>query len=118
MHVEVPPSMLPTDVYIEVPPSMLSTDVCVCGILRLSRIPPLPPVWYSSDTTRREIYDSDSSTLPKRPLVRFNQIQCLSTLSFSFTAQQSQRVSLSELPHLEILFVSLSQFSNLKVTSP
>ena len=43
--------------------------------------------------------------LPKRPLVRCNQIQCLSTLSLGFTAQQSQRVSLSEFPHLELSFV-------------
>ena len=63
-------------------------------------------VRYSSDTMSREIYDSDSSTciLPKRPLVRYNQIQCLSTLSFGFRVQQSQRVSLSELPHLELSF--------------
>ena len=65
-------------------------------------------VWYSSDTTSREIYDSDSSTLPKGPLVRYNQIQCLSTLSLGSTAQQSQRASLSELPHLELSFVSPS----------
>ena len=75
-------------------------------------------VWYSSDTTSREIYDSDSGTLPKRPLVRCNQIQCLSTLSLGFTAHQSQKVSLSELPHLELSFVSLSQLSNLTVTLP
>ena len=62
-------------------------------------------VRYSSDITSREIYDSDSSTLIKRPLVRCNQIQCLSTLSLGFTAQQSQRRSLSELPHLELSFV-------------
>ena len=63
-------------------------------------------MWNSSVTTSREIYDSDSySTLPKRPLVRCNQIQCLSTLSLGFLAQQSQRVSLSELPHLELSFV-------------
>ena len=53
----------------------------------------------------RGIYDSDCSTLPNRPLVRCGRIQCLSTLSLGFTAQQSQRVSLSELPHLELSFV-------------
>ena len=42
-------------------------------------------MWYSLGTTSREIYDSDSS--------------------LGSSAQQSQRVSLPELPHLEISFV-------------
>ena len=41
-------------------------------------------VWYSLDTTSRGIYDSDSS--------------------LGSSAQQSHRVSLSELPHLELSF--------------
>ena len=41
-------------------------------------------VWYSLVTTSRGIYDSDSS--------------------FSSSTQQSHRVSLSELPHLELSF--------------